>query len=563
MDDTRRKVTRSVDVESERTLFDDAEARIRYIVTRLLRVGGFVRIEQMADELFVSRATVDRLMPEIKSILEEYHLQIVTRPKYGVCIQGSEIKKRLCYAHCASSIPSENQEELTRKVQLIVLDVVKRHDLVINDINLYNLIRHCIIAILRIASGNQLTEDQPLAFDGPVEKERQAAQELVTRFEAAFGVEIPQGEEQYITMHLLGKRILRQPQTLTTETLDCIDHVLEEIRREKGLDLSGDVELYTALALHTQPLLSRLRFGLKQDNPILQDIKRDMPQAYELAVCAVNVIRRDLSLDMSEDETGYLALHFTVALEKRENAGNDWKVLVVCASGQGTAKLICHRLVERYHFKRENLILTSAFELENQNFDNILCIFTTVPLFKTYPVPTVMVDLAMNGPTQSRLDEFMRSATRPGRPSALPQNTLIFPERVFSSKEEALDFLCAQMEDAFAFPGEKGLFTAQVKQREELSSTEVGNQVAVPHPYGYRGQTGAVAFLSLKKAIPWKYGPVRLVILLAIPESSAEMNSLMDSLTQLVTNEETVRHLTKDLSRETLEKSLLKGGREG
>ena len=541
-------------IREENSSFSDNESRKRYLITRLLKAGDFVRIEQMADELFVSRATVDRLMPEIKAELGEYQLQIVTRPKYGVMIRGEEIKKRLCYAHRANVPTLENQEGMTRKIQQIVLDVIQRNDLVINDINLYNLIRHCVIAIQRMAAGNQLTEAQPLHFDGPVEKERQAARELVTRFEAAFGVEIPEGETQYMMMHLLGKRILKQGQTLTAETLECINHVLEEIRREKGIDLAGDAELYTALALHTQPLLSRLRFGLKQENPILQDIKRDMPQAYELAVCALNVIRRDLSLDMSEDETGYLALHFAVALEKREeDARNDWKVLVVCASGRGTAKLICHRLVDRYRFKRENLILSSVFELEKQDFSQILCIFTTVPLPERYPVPSVMVDLTMSDRAMERVDDFMRAAAKPTSPSHLPQNLLLFPDRSFATREETLDFLCGEMEKSFSFPGGEGDFTSQVKQREALSSTEVGGQLAMPHPYGYQGETGAAAILSLKKPVLWKFGPVRLVILLAIPERDAEMNAFMEALVPLATDPGAVQALARDLSQTALE----------
>lgn len=546
----------------ENSSFSDNESRNRYLIARLLKAGDFVRIEQIADELFVSRATVDRLMPEVKTILGEYGLQIDARPKYGIRIQGDEIKKRLCYAHHASAPTLESQEEMAQKIQQIVLDVIRRNDLVINDINLYNLIRHCVIAVQRMASGNRLTEAQPLRFDGPVDKERQAAGELVTRFEAAFGVEIPEGETQYMMMHLLGKRILKQGQTLTAETLECINHVLEEIRREKGLDLTGDTELYTALALHTQPLLSRLRFGLKQENPILQDIKRDIPQAYELAVCAVNVIRRDLSLDMSEDETGYLALHFAVALEKREeDARNDWRVLVVCASGRGTAKLICHRLVKRYHFKRENLLLSSVFELEKQDFSQILCIFTTVPLPERYPAPAVLVDLSMSSATQARIDDFMRIAGKPAGPSRLPRNLLLFPDRSFGTREEVLDFLCGEMEKTFSFPGGEGAFTCQVKQREALSSTEVGGGLAMPHPYGYQGETGAAAILSLKKPVQWKFGPVRLVILLAIPEQDGEMNSFMEALTPLAIDPGAVGALARDLSRTALEVYLSGGGK--
>ena len=126
---------------------------------------------------------------------------------------------------------------------------------------------------------------------------------------------------------------------------------------------------------------------------------------------------------------------------------------------------------------------------------------------------------------------------------------------------EVLDFLCAALTGEFPrLEGEKGHFVALVKQREALSSTEVGNQVAMPHPYGYQGKEGAAAFLTVKKPIQWKFGTVRLVILLAIPEESTEMNSLMDALTRIITDEDAVRRLCKDLSRETLETCLGEGG---
>lgn len=549
----------------ENSSFADNDSRKRYIIARLLKANDFVRIEQIADELFVSRATVDRLMPELKTELREYGLQIAARPKYGVMIRGSEIKKRLCYAHLSDRSLPANQTDLTRRVQQIVLDVVERHELLLNDINLYNFIRHCTIAIQRMAAGNQLTEADELSFDGPVEKETAAAQELVTRFEAAFGIDIPEGEIRYMVMHLLGKRILRQPQALTMETLDCIDRLLEEIRQERGIDFSGDAELYTALALHTQPLIARLRFGLKQANPILQDIKRDMPQAYELAVCAVNVFRQKLELEMSEDEAGYLAFHFAVALDKKKAVTRDGsQVLVVCASGRGTAKLLCHRLVERYHFKQENIILSSVFELKEQNFDRILCALTTIPLPIALPVPILQVDLTVNDSTQAKIDDFMRSSVRAHSDQAtlLPQNTLIFSDMSFATREEVLDFLCAELEEKFSFSGEKGEFASQVKQREALSSTEVGNQLAMPHPYGYRGKTSAAAFLSLKKPIRWKFGSVRLVILLAIPEDDPKMNALMDALTPLATDANAVQVLSRTLSASAIESYISGGDRE-
>ena len=42
-----------------------------YVILRLIQANDFVRIEQLAEEMFVSRATIDRMMKELKKEAEE------------------------------------------------------------------------------------------------------------------------------------------------------------------------------------------------------------------------------------------------------------------------------------------------------------------------------------------------------------------------------------------------------------------------------------------------------------------------------------------------------------
>lgn len=144
-------------------------------------------------------------------------------------------------------------------------------------------------------------------------------------------------ETQYIMMHLLGKRIIENDQNISQEVWECVEEVIKRIWQVKQIDFREDADLKTVLALHFQPMMTRLRYNLPQSNPLLSQIKRDMSPGYELALCAAEVLENQYHLSMDENEAGFLALHFALALEKKKNFVRSRKIAIVCASGRGTA----------------------------------------------------------------------------------------------------------------------------------------------------------------------------------------------------------------------------------
>lgn len=531
------------------TASDETTMRIYKIIEKLVQTQDYIRIEDMAEEMFVSRATLDRLMPKVKEIVQRYQLTITHKAKFGIRLEGKEINKRLCYAHEVKKYIMDNHQEMTLRIQKILKDVIKEYNLMMNDINLYNLVQHCVIAIHRISNHNFIQDAFKIQMDNH-DIEKKAAHDIVKHFENAFQIQIPDGEEQYIMMHLLGKRILNNFDAISEDVLSCIDDIVFTIKEQMGIDLLKDHELKAALALHIQPLLSRLTFGFKQQNPILLEIKREMNQAFELALCAAKIINERYHLNTSEDEMGYLALHFAVALDKKEKAISDKKIIVVCASGRGTAKLFHHRLINRYHFKDENLILASAFDLETIDFSDILCILTTIPLAKTYPVPIILIDMLLNQQSFEKVDKAIENITFQQDILQIIQNGLIIKEQNYKNKEELLSDLCKALMQHYQLNDD---FEFQVKKREEASSTEVGNMVALPHPYFYEGSHIVFSIMSLKQPIVWKYGEVQLIILMALPkQESLTANKLSDIIAQLVNDENKVEKLIHHLDMETL-----------
>ena len=67
-----------------------------YIIKKLLSLDYPIKLDDLADELYVSRNTISLDIREVKRLLQNYHLVIVQSNNNGIIVEGSEIHKRIC-----------------------------------------------------------------------------------------------------------------------------------------------------------------------------------------------------------------------------------------------------------------------------------------------------------------------------------------------------------------------------------------------------------------------------------------------------------------------------------
>lgn len=529
---------------------DGNEARISYLLTRLIQRNEYIRIEDLADELYVSRATIDRLMTGLKDILQEYKLTLSTKPKYGICIKGSEVNKRICFAHYTND-KQVFEEQAVLTIQKLLLEVIEESQLQLNDINLYNLVYHCVIALSRIRFGNYVESLEPILFDITAQKEQLAAANIVTRIQDAFHLQIPKNEESYIVLHLLGKRVLDNRQNINPLIWDCLDDIFHQIYASYHIDFSANLELRTALALHIQPMITRLQFGMKQENQMLTQIKREMSLGYEMSLIVADVLKQQYQLHLNEDEAGYLAVHFALALEKRAQKEHIKKVVLVCTSGRGTAKLIQYKLMKRYQIQEEDLLLTSMFQLDAMELSSYACILSTISLSKVYPIPVIVIDPSLREYSMKQLDDLIKDDVKQNCDfSQLVQEDMIFSSQNLTTVDDILSFLSEKARQQYPL---EDTFLEELMKREALSSTEVGNFVAMPHPYTFQEAFPVIGFLSLKKPIHWKNTNVKLVILMALPLQQSELiKQFNEAIARVICQDDLLSTMMYSLDKETI-----------
>ncbi|MDO4198227.1 MAG: transcription antiterminator [Erysipelotrichaceae bacterium] len=375
---------------------DASDGNVIHIITTLINKDDYVKIDSLANELFLSRASTDRLIVKVKEKLKEYNLKLISKPRYGIKIEGNEHDKRRCYRKLDyGDNDNFDHDSMVYQVQKYTMEVLDKYRLGINNNNFYNLVQHIVIAIIRIRKGNCIDEEVEISRNDDIREVYEAADELCEKVEKAFGIRFNETEKNYIVIHLMGKRIFDDINVANKETIECVNDILREINDSKGVDLRHDGDLFTSLVIHIQPLISRLKYGIEQDNPILMEIKKEQKKGYELALCGCEVISKRYGFKVSEEEAGYLALHFTLAIEKQRRKTEKKKIVIVCTTGRGTSKLFEYHLMLQYDYKEDDIILSDMFHLKDLDFTNIKCILTTVPLSDEYPVPVIMADLSM------------------------------------------------------------------------------------------------------------------------------------------------------------------------
>ena len=85
---------------------------------------------------------------------------------------------------------------------------------------------------------------------------------------------------------------------------------IKEISLISGSNYSEDEKVIKSLSVHIKILLERVDNQIPVKNPMLSQIKKKYPIEMNYAIFLAQKIENEYGIDISEDELGYLAMHF-------------------------------------------------------------------------------------------------------------------------------------------------------------------------------------------------------------------------------------------------------------
>lgn len=541
----------------------DANERIWYITSQLL-LHSLDQTEKLdsyslEEQLFVSDSTFRKDLRTIEKILKEYDLKISETQKKGLHIVGEEARIRFCISQYVfnnqeTKIKDEQffyedvfSKKNTEGVKNILTKAIINYDIKLTDIAFNNLVVHTLIMLKRSERKQHVNySDKDIEMLKNTNEYHCALNiiELIGR-ETDYSLS---DEVLYLTQHLIAsQRFLIEDLNDDYAYKEVVIKILAQINESMQIDLSDDLQLVNGLALHLTAALQRLRFEMNIRNEFLDVLKNSYPLAFELAAIAGRIIEEDYALTPGEAEIGFLTMHFGASLERkglngehnlsRNESKKKKKVVLVCIAGVAMALLLKEKLLRKYGDFIDIVQTCPAQQVSEKMLDEVDLILTTVDLPKNKTEKIKKISLFPNDEDFNELTDLIVENNKTGAINYgdIFKRELFFTQQDFKNKDEVLNYMTDSMI-------KREYMDASVKEsvfrREEISTTEMGGLLAIPHAMLDDIENFAVSIMILKKPIIWDKQKVQVIFLLNIPKKKYEVweRIIKNLYTSLITN---------------------------
>ena len=559
------------------------DERVDYLLNDLLMRSDWIKLQDLSKALYVSKSALSGDLKRVEERLLPYDLVLERKSHYGIRVVGGELSRRLCMAHTAlaaigtvdkvrrsgsrsqgggsgryavddlfQALGFGDGRELLSLIAACVNEAIDRWGFVINAAAFQNLLVHIAIALLRIAEDCYvpMAEEHLQRIEGT--SEWNAAEDIARSIAEAVPVQLPREEIAYIAIHIAGKQTVYDESGSEGIVIDddiwgLVTEMLNRVWDVFRFDFRNDLELKMNLARHLQPLTIRLKYRFKLKNPMLDDIKARYPLAYSIAIDASSAISERYDASLSKDEIGYIALAFELALERSESQAAKKNILIVCASGAGSARLLEYQCRREFGDYVDRIATCDTRGLDRIDFDDFDYVFTTVSLDRTLPVPVRKVTCFLDPLEAEQTRELLRGdALDSVQLDSFLDQRLFFPHLSFATKEETLGFLLDRVSELRSVPDR---FNDLVCERERRMPTAFGNRIAMPHPLEVATEETFVCIGLLDTPIDWGVDgePVQAVFLCAFAfKENDGSRAFFDRMAEVLVDPDAITALTQD-----------------
>ncbi|MCI6138415.1 MULTISPECIES: BglG family transcription antiterminator [Clostridium] len=414
----RETIKALIDSWYDRDYILSRKERAVWIIFRLLHpsLQGIITYETLCEELKISRSTLICDIRYVRKRLEGWNLKMVSIGKKGFCCIGKEKAIRSCIrnfltgekAYAAEQLfeyqvrfhsPEMNLYSFTKEEIDWIKDetdrMQKKVGVILSDMDLVKFISVILIAVRRIRMGCLIDSFEAVRPDIKNWREYDCCRRLRDRLSKRYDIMIPEDEIIYLMSYFISAS---KTYGLKGEREDCLkedliaNKIIARFNKITGKHISFSEEMNEYFMNHVKSMVFRMEFDISVTNPFLDEIKQKYPQIFISILDSCSFLEQYFGKRLSEHEIGYMALYFQMALEDegKEEHLQEKKIVITCASGVVTGKVIANRLKKRFKF---HLLGTTSCHhiqefLKQEEPDLII---SSIPLKETLAVPVIVV----------------------------------------------------------------------------------------------------------------------------------------------------------------------------
>ncbi|MEX9756884.1 transcription antiterminator [Providencia vermicola] len=276
------KLTQQTQVEN--SIPRTSKERVDALLLKLLMLSLPVKLDDIAEEWFISRGTLQQDMSIVREHLQKYQILLESIPHQGIRLNGSEWAIRACMTETLwrrfslqiNQDLSIFQPECLDNLDLTYIDKVLHNSMNRFDVRLSNeghlyLVFNCAVTILRITRGHELTST--VKNHDSEETLRKACEEVSKGLIYFLGNDLSSAELSYLHDQIIAQRISHQDaaQQKSANHNELVEYILNYINELYNYDLRSDEKLKKDLNTHIAALMTRLQYHIITPNPLLSE----------------------------------------------------------------------------------------------------------------------------------------------------------------------------------------------------------------------------------------------------------------------------------------------------
>ncbi|WP_057540299.1 BglG family transcription antiterminator [Paraclostridium sordellii] len=484
---------KSIDKLENNTNYNDMD-RVSYILKQILTLykNKTLKLENLADDMYVSLSTIKNDLKEVKDILKDYNLKIISKHKLGISLDGDIEDLKRCILESNIKYKDLSLEDFFTdyvklnigNIRLEILNNLQEENIILTDYEFNNIFNYILISL-------SIEENKDY---------KSYTKDYITNYQNKFIKENNKENKEKI--------------------LNSIEKFTKNLKLATSIDLSNDRVFKEYLYRHIKSFCIKKDFGVNNQSIVANEIKLKYPFAFELATIAKTTLEKDLDLEIDENETANIAIHIGGALQRSHENINEksLKAIIVCASGVGTSMLIKAKLEAKFDKKIEILKVIPSYLIDYVKVLDVDFIIATVPV-NIKDIHVINVSPFLDDKEIKIIEKFLDTGKiyYNINLSEIFNKELFFTDLDFDNKFDVINYMSNILL-------KKDYIDEEMKNsyidREKIATTEIGNMVAIPH--GAKGKVfkNAVAIGILKNPIPWEIGQVRLVVMLCLQKES-------------------------------------------
>lgn len=492
-------------------------SRVAYIMRRLLMAREHIKMEQLMEELYVSRVTLSKDLKEVRKLLVTYHLRLEHRAKYGLMIIGREFHIRVALVDyldvdedANTSIHYDERTLYLKDPKMLNDETIRaliEYQISISNNSLRKIIKYMIVTEYRLKS-----KHFPVILpDDFVNIKQKVEYTVATKIVNACALNWNEDEIGLLAVLFISRRNIMKNEAfsfrLDTQSIAYSEGIIQFLNESLSIDLSEFDSFRDELAKHLRGMIYRITFGIEKRDVGILESKGSNP-AFEYAVVACKWLSEILNQSIQETEIAFLSYRFYMfyrLLTTKEKSN----VLIVLSSGKNASDLFIYELLGNFGTFIETADAAEFYEIPFINMEKYDLILTDIPAIQfNVSIPVKRVNYIFDDNDLQKIKSFfVHSQINSEQFLSYFSEAHYFREVDLETKEEVIEYMLQSMsiEDVDT--------RRKILQREKTSSTERGNSVAIPHTNYLFIESPKIAICLLKKPIIWHREYCQLVFL--------------------------------------------------